>query len=383
MGRKVLAVIEPERLSAIIGSIYDCIVAPEKWEPTLTAIKDELGFATSALTVHDIQAMDVKLHVSVNMDDAEYASKKYARELVEIWGGAARAASYPLEEPIIQSEATPREGWVDNSWYTEYCHPRGLTDCAMLVLAKDPRMYGVLAFGQHADGGEITERAKNGLRLLAPHLRRSVVIGRLFEQQGMRAGTFSEVLDSVAAGIVIVDDGLGIIHANGPARAMLSNADPIQSRFGKLATANNLTTLVLTEAVSQAASNETTLGRRSIDLPAKWRDGTHSVVQVFPLRKRSFTRGIEQRAVAAVFVSNAAGPPRLPADALALMYDLTPAETRVFELVVAGKGRAEIAHELGIALATVKSHLARVFEKTGGRRQADLVMIAAKATMAL
>ena len=67
----------------------------------------------------------------------------------------------------------------------------------------------------------------------------------------------------------------------------------------------------------------------------------------------------------------------MPADALALLYDLSPAETRVFELVCAAKRPAEIAGELGVAGSTVKSHLLRVFEKTGCRRQVDLVKLAA------
>ena len=100
-----------------------------------------------------------------------------------------------------------------------------------------------------------------------------------------------------------------------------------------------------------------------------------------PLRQRPLRNGLGQRTAAAVFVSNAADPPRLPADALALLYDLTPAETRVFELVVEGKPPAEIARQFGVTLSTVRTHLGRVFEKTGCARQADLVAMAARVTL--
>jgi DNA-binding CsgD family transcriptional regulator len=80
-------------------------------------------------------------------------------------------------------------------------------------------------------------------------------------------------------------------------------------------------------------------------------------------------------------MNNAADPPRRPSDALALMYDLTPAEARIFEMIVAGKTTAEIANELKVALPTVKTHLSRVFDKTGCNRQADLVGIAAKVAL--
>jgi DNA-binding CsgD family transcriptional regulator len=76
-------------------------------------------------------------------------------------------------------------------------------------------------------------------------------------------------------------------------------------------------------------------------------------------------------------------PPALPGDALALLYDLTPAELRVFELIATGTTQPEIAHRLGIAPSTVKTHLLRVFAKTGCGRQADLIKLAASMALPL
>jgi DNA-binding CsgD family transcriptional regulator len=56
-----------------------------------------------------------------------------------------------------------------------------------------------------------------------------------------------------------------------------------------------------------------------------------------------------------------------------LLYGLTPAENRVFELIVAQRSTEEIARELGIAISTVRSHLQRVFDKTGRRSCAELL----------
>jgi DNA-binding CsgD family transcriptional regulator len=71
----------------------------------------------------------------------------------------------------------------------------------------------------------------------------------------------------------------------------------------------------------------------------------------------------------------------MPADALTLLYDLTPAESRIFELIADGQALSDIAVVLGIAPSTVKTHLLRVFDKTGCRRQADLVKLAASMSL--
>ena len=66
---------------------------------------------------------------------------------------------------------------------------------------------------------------------------------------------------------------------------------------------------------------------------------------------------------------------------MALLYNLTPAEARVFELIVEGKTPADISQQLGVTLPTVRTHLSRVFEKTGCTRQTELIAMAAKVTL--
>jgi DNA-binding NarL/FixJ family response regulator len=53
---------------------------------------------------------------------------------------------------------------------------------------------------------------------------------------------------------------------------------------------------------------------------------------------------------------------------------------RVLLAVVEVGGVPEVAEALGVAETTVKTHLSRLFEKTGVRRQADLVKVIAGLT---
>ena len=69
--------------------------------------------------------------------------------------------------------------------------------------------------------------------------------------------------------------------------------------------------------------------------------------------------------------------PSLVPDAIASAFRLTPSELRVLMAIVEIGGVPDIAAKLGIAETTVKTHLGRLFEKTGAGRQADLVKIAA------
>jgi DNA-binding CsgD family transcriptional regulator len=64
-------------------------------------------------------------------------------------------------------------------------------------------------------------------------------------------------------------------------------------------------------------------------------------------------------------------------DFIANLYKLTPAELRVLRAIVDVGGVPEVAASLGVAVTTIKTHLGRLFEKTGVGRQADLVKLVA------
>ena len=63
------------------------------------------------------------------------------------------------------------------------------------------------------------------------------------------------------------------------------------------------------------------------------------------------------------------------ADLLRMLFDLTPAEARLTRLLVEGRTAAEAAALIGVTEATARTHLRRVFTKTGVRRQTELVRL--------
>ncbi len=56
-------------------------------------------------------------------------------------------------------------------------------------------------------------------------------------------------------------------------------------------------------------------------------------------------------------------------------FHLTDREREVVGLIAGGQNRAQVADALGISEATVKTHLQNLFDKTGARRQVDLIKL--------
>ena len=367
-----------EGISELIGGIYDCILDPANWETMLAKINLELGFSSSALGLVPLRggAMSVNAHVNIDRQWIELGPA-YTADAVALWGGAERAEQYPLDEPIVSSQIDTYDARHSNRYYRDVLAPRGLVDSLMLTLARDRSLFGYVAFNRHQPEDLIGEAEVVAMRILAPHFRRAATISNLFDLKAVEASTFASTLDSFAFAVILVDEHLAIVHANTAARTMLASNYPVRSANGVLRLPSPPAHDALARAVRFTAGNEAELGARGIGIPLRHGDGAPAVVHVLPLGRGELGRGLAQRATAALFVTPASAPARAPADALAVLYDLTPAEVRVLELLAAGATQAAIGQTLGIAPSTVKSHVLRLFEKTGRRRQAELVRLVA------
>ena len=67
-------------------------------------------------------------------------------------------------------------------------------------------------------------------------------------------------------------------------------------------------------------------------------------------------------------------PPQL--DSALPQFGLTPRQLDVLDMLASGKSNKEIAHDMGIAPATVKNHLETIFGKMGVSNRMQAVMVA-------
>ena len=367
-----------ELMSQLIGRIYDCALDPNRWSATLEAISETCSLHSSGLALQALPSGQSLLNVQVNShtDWAEYAADSIA-----LWGGLDRLMRLPIDEPIVYSSLEGLPPPEDNRYYVEYLHPVGLNDAVVIMFARSNTMIGTVGFNRHISAGPIGEREVAIMRILAPHFRRTAEISKLLDINPVSASTFESLLNGFSTGIVLVDQDLGVVHANAAAEAMLASSDPIQSRNGKLHTLNDFQTSNLQAAVSLAANSENELAHRGIGIPLRGRSGMPNVIHVLPLGRGDLRPTLRNRAKAALFIASAESPPQMPQDALALIYDLTHTEARVFQLIVEGKTPAEIAIAFGVAVSTIKTHLLHIFSKTGCSRQADLTRLASSMAM--
>jgi len=182
----------------------------------------------------------------------------------------------------------------------------------------------------------------------------------------------SGVLDRLATGIVVVDANLKIRFKNAAADSLLSGTDALSVQGGQLVSPlreTGKTLRAMVDGVIEGDPDETpaavisiprALGQPPLDLLTMPLSDEHGARDPGP-----------PAAVIFLFDSDAHGD-RIP-DILMSLYDLTPSEARLVELLVIGRSLTQAAAALGISRETARTHLKHVFQKTGAERQVDLV----------
>ena len=231
---------------------------------------------------------------------------------------------------------------------------------------------------RHERNGVVDDQARRQMRLIAPHIRRAVLIGRMFEFKAAEVATFVDTLDGLSAGMYLVDAAGRLIHANAAGHALLGASDILSSVGGRLVASDAHIDRALRDVFAAAGQGDAALGTKGIAVPLTGKDGERYIAHALPLTSGARRRaGVVDTAAAALFVRKATlAVPSAP-QAIGSAFKLTPTELRVLLAIVEVGGVPEVATAFGIADTTVRTHVTRLFEKTGTARQADLVKLVA------
>lgn len=365
--------VSPRALSELIGSIYDCVLDPDLWEPTLGGMTDALGCQNAQLHLNDLRSNRLLISKIVGFEwpenGNEYLPEAHAR-LAEFY-----AAHPSLDEAFVAMRHLP-PGYADTSpYFQEIIRPMGLVDMMQYCLMWTPERFGGLGFARNERQGPFTDRELDIGGLLLPHIKRAVTISNVLDARTIEQARMADALDALQCGVVLTGENGAILHVNRAAEAMLRDGAPIRGIGGNLSARAGSATKELSAAIRLAARDEAQMGKTGLAVRLTGPDEAPRFAHVLPMNGSELRTRLEPAAAAAVFIAQ---PEMGDGEALATAFGLTPAEAQVLASLLAGKTRAETAAYLGITLATTKTHLIKIFAKAGVTRQAELVRLAAR-----
>ena len=366
-----------KKLSELISEIYDAALDPSLWSDVVGRAGRFVGGSAAAIFSKDPVAGSGNVYYESAIDP--YYRKLYCDEYVKLDSLATGDRLAGSGQLIAVADLMPYREFLDTPFYKERAHPQGPVDCVSAVLDKSVTSAALFGVFRHQHDGMVDDdETRQRMRLIVPHIRRAVLIGRHIDLRSVEAATFADTLDGLSAGMCLVDAVGHILHANVACQAMLDAGDFLTAIEGRIVARDPKIDQAFRELFAAAGHGDAAIGAQGIAWSLRSWDGSRYVAHVLPLTSGARRlAGIAYSATAALFLCKVATEIPSSPDVIARAYNLTPTELRVLFAIVEVGGVPEVATVLGVAESTVKTHLSRLFVKTGAARQADLVKIVA------
>jgi DNA-binding CsgD family transcriptional regulator len=367
---------EVENLTGLIGGVYDAALDRNLWPAVLARLAEFVGGSAATLFSKDATANSGNVFYEAGTDP--HFRQLYFDKYVKLDPATTGHFFAEIEQPIATADLIPYNQFLETRFYQEWAKPQGLVDFVSAVLEKSLTSVAMFGVFRHERDGLVDAETRRRMRLVVPHIRRAVLIGGLFDLRKGEAASFADILDGLSAGMILVNSCGQIVHVNAAGHAILGAGDFLRVVDGRLAASDAQVDQSLRESFTAANNGDAEIGSKGIAVPLIARSGQNYVAHILPLTSGARRRaGIIYAAAAAVFVRKAALEVRSAPETIAKAYKLTPTELRVLLAIVEVGGVPEVAAALGVAESTIKTHVGRLFEKTGAGRQADLVKLVA------
>ena len=176
----------------------------------------------------------------------------------------------------------------------------------------------------------------------------------------------TRMLDEIDYGMLLVGPLAQVLYSNHAARLELDGDHPLQLLGGSLRALRPHDVLPLQDALAAAQRGL----RRLVTLG----EGAHHVgVSVVPLPENASERAGGQGPLTLLVLGKRQVCEQLSVHGFARSLQLTPAETRVLELLCAGVRPTAIARQQNVAVSTVRTQIGSIRAKAGAGSISELV----------
>ncbi|MBW2941333.1 helix-turn-helix transcriptional regulator [Zhongshania aquimaris] len=233
----------------------------------------------------------------------------------------------------------------------------------------------LLKIGRGRGLNHFSDLEKDLISVLVRHIRQFMRLCNHIEHLEIERNICHDVIDKFSLASIVLDQRGLVVHINGSAEKLLRITPELCIDTGRV---------VIDDFAAQEKFEgiiARMLAARHSDAPCQSetmrisRDG-HSLDMGLAIRPLAGARDISPGAPAiAVFIRDAGLCSSAPITVVSELFALSPTESRVAVLLADGLSLVEITEFLGMAHATVRTHLRSVFKKMGVDRQALVVRL--------
>lgn len=370
---------DSEDVSAVVRRIYEAAGNPDAWPLALSGVAGLIGVDKAMMFIADMPSHTVSTQVMVELDPDAVGRWQADYVPYDLWS----ISMAPLEAGFVRTGASviDFDDFRKGPFYNDLIGPAGGKDVLTTSLAKDGPVHSAISlYGTDFFGRSQVQR----LERIAPDLQLAVKLHRQIGALRWRAHAAEKVLDGLSMGVVTLDREGRVIRVNRAAESLLARRAGFTVRQGKLRCTHRNSEPGFAAAVARAAAGPNDASvlagtALAIEREPLSRPLGVLVAPVLPQEAGQplLPAELRNRVAVLVTISDPDAEVALPAERVARIFALTPAEARIAVALAAGATLDEYAEQAGVTLGTARWTVKRALEKTGCRRQSELVRLIA------
>jgi DNA-binding CsgD family transcriptional regulator len=287
----------------------------------------------------------------------------------------ARERDYRPGTIHVGHQLVPERELMRTRFYTDWLAPQHLHHRLCAVLSREDASAVFLEIMRPREATPFDQDDIERCRLLLPHLQRALRMYPRMAALEIERDAALGALDQLPWGVMFVDRHRNRLATNRHAHDLLIAGDGLSARGNTLRAELADETARLEKLLSDALDRNARQGA-SATLSITRPSGAPPLnIVIVPLHVKT-EKIAEQGPIAAIFVTD----PDMPLDSSNLqqlrdLYALTPGEARFAASLLQGKSVEEAAAAMGITVNTARAYLKRIYQKTGVRRQPELMRL--------
>lgn len=383
---------ELTRFSDMVGLIYEGATDPSRWtRDILPAVAEYIQAPECILhtSLHTPQNGGYFFLHGITQERIDVYINKYHAD--DVWTRAGIEKSVFVEgNVIIGDELVPREQFLESKIYKELLSRNENKNMTQLMTSvvfgidatnSMPTVFSFFRGFHHPVFGE-EDRAR--MRLVLPHLSRSLGVMQRIRSAELTVATTFAALDRLPTGVLLVDAYGEVTFANRSALHMLEDGDGLRLRKltntagqGRLTAESNSANQAINAAISATVSRDpyaTSHFSQCVSVPQT--SGLASYTLQFSALGNHHEYNTGNNAPAAiVFIADGRQQVEIDPAALKSAYGFTPTEARVAISLLECATIHDVAEQLEVGEASVRSHVKQIYVKLGVDTRARFVKL--------
>jgi len=367
---------EESIITDLIDELYAAAADDSRWE------------AVSKCILKSVSADLIFLQVRPRPEDMEILATNIAPQDVRAAGEWAR------NDPFFAAAQLrpPRCGYLSNELvparilhHSDYYHEcmRTLLDSDDFLGSLTVAPLSAIGLFRGTDARSFSVRERNLLSAVTPHYERALSIRERLRVANASTQIGFAALDALNTPIVVVAGDGSVSFLNRAVERLLARKDgirlagPSHRRFLEATSPESNRRL---HAVLQGLGNVAKRAASSFVHFVRPEGRASYIASISALPPRYRETCVGGTRLFLIIINDPDASSVTPSESLKGFFGLTSAEANVASALANGTTLAEIAQQNEISVFTVKSHLRKVLEKTGTRRQAEVVRLILKFT---